>query len=1035
MLALPASPKQDVDGMKDKTELTSKLHRAASTRLWRPATSVLSALLLLVYLFSTGQVQAQQKQAQQDQNRFVRVELGAHSGPVRRIDVSERFSLVATASDDKTVRIWDYRAGTLRHVLRPQVGSDETGRMYGVAIHPSEDLIAVGGTTGGPDRGHQILLFQLTTGRLLSAIDARAGHVKDLRWAGDGRLIFAIYDGSHGVRAFNRAGKLVYEERFSAPSYGLDTGRTGQLAVAAYDGQIRLYQSNGETVRPLKTFASQFPYPRSVAFSPDDRLLAVGYRGSRKDQGAPTIYDANTGAQVLQIEKPDSGLGDMRAVSWSGNGNQLIAGGSRYTTEGEHALYVFDARNGEFISKTIVAGNSITDLIQTSSQSIYASFDGTWGTIQNQHVMLSVGGNLPDFRGPENLRISADASKISVSFANGEKPAWFDVSDRQLILGSPPGDLETPKIKNGFFDSSEWQNTRQPKIFGESIPMLGAEISRSIAYLPQKAGALLGTSKRFKRLNTDGQVIWDVFAPGEVWAINISENGKVAVTTQSDGTVRWWTTADGKNFLSMFLMAQGRWVIWTADGFFDADIGADRLAGWAVNRYDAPLSDYFSLNRFREKYNRPDKIHEALTVALDQHRFRSTENATDGQPVSAEPAPLPTPPVVELGSLATPVLANQQVSIPVSVRSDAAASLELRIDGRPVGNATASSQATSGQPITTLSVPAPEPGSTIQVIAKNAAGASEPLSFQVPVIKPVNSNVIQAAALTPVPAVPPAVVTGVAAEQTAALAIVEAAAQRAARPAGDKPRLFILAIGVSDYQRQEYRLELAAKDASDFSTVFTSQPNEFYSQINSRLLVNQDASRQGIEQGLAWLRESVTEKDVGIVFLAGHGLNAADGRYYYLPWDGKHESLSTTSVPESTLRNTLGTIKGKALLFVDTCHAGRAIGLFSTAKRELTRLANDLAAAENGVIVFASSTAGQLSEESDVWQNGAFTKALVDGLLGNADFRSTGRVTYKGLDFFVSSEVSKLTETRQTPVTISPVGLPDFSLTKVVARR
>lgn len=992
------------------------------------------------------------------QERHIRVELGSHGGPVRRIAVSDQFKMVATASDDKTVRIWDLNTGALRHILRPRVGADETGRMYGIAIHPTEDLLAVGGTTGTGQKRHEVLLFQLTTGQLVSTFDARAGHIKDLRWSGDGSLLFAIYDGSHGFRAFNRAGSMVFEENFTSPSYGLDASQSGLVAVGAYDGYVRLYQTNGGTVRAIKKFKPAYPFPRSVAFSPDDRLLAVGYRGSQKDQGAPTIYDANSGQRILQMERPDSGLGDMRAVNWSADGSQLIAAGSRYVTERQHPIYVFNARSGDFISKTTVASNSITDLTHSASQSVYASFDGTWGTLQNGNVMLSVGGNLPDFRGPKNLKISPDAKKFAVGFANGQRPAWFDFAERRLIQTQAPSDLVESKTKNGFFDSSKWKNTRQPKVFGAQIKLLGAEISRSISFMPNDAGALLGTSKRFKKIDSDGRTVWDVPAPGEVWAINVSANGKVAVTTQSDGTVRWWRTDNGTIFLSMFILEQGRWVAWTADGYYDADIGADRMVGWAVNRDEVPLSDYFSLNRFRDQFNRPDKISEALASALGERPAKSANAAPVPQQAATKPAnnskpaasaasrapilataasiALTVPPVVELSSLKTAVTANQQLSIPVSVRSKEAVSLEVRVNGRPVqSTSTAAANTTQpGQPVT-LSTPQPAPGSTVQVIAKSAAGTSEPLSFTVPQVAVVPSPTIVTTTLTPVPAVPAPKITGVTADRgIGAPSSIQIAAQRAKSQA-TAARLFILSIGVSDYERPAYRLQLAAKDATDFSNVFKSQPNEFYSEISSRLLVDADASRANILAGLTWLRESVTDQDIGVVFLAGHGLNAPDGKYYYLPYDGQHENLSNTGVEESVLRDTLGTIRGKSLLFVDTCHAGRAIGQFSTARRELTRLANDLAAAENGVIVFASSTAGQLSEESDVWQNGAFTKALVEGLLGNADFRATGRVTYKGLDYFVSSEVSRLTEARQTPITISPVGLPDFNLTKVLAAR
>jgi uncharacterized caspase-like protein len=157
-------------------------------------------------------------------------------------------------------------------------------------------------------------------------------------------------------------------------------------------------------------------------------------------------------------------------------------------------------------------------------------------------------------------------------------------------------------------------------------------------------------------------------------------------------------------------------------------------------------------------------------------------------------------------------------------------------------------------------------------------------------------------------------------------------------------------------------------------------------------------------------------------------VNTAGGTYYFVPHDGDLQRLEATGVPESAVRDALRAIRGRTLFFVDTCHAGNVVGTYRNASRELARFANSLASAENGVVVFASSTGRQNSEESDDWGNGAFTKALVEGLGGKADLTRKGLVTFKALDFFVSEEVRRLTGGRQTPVTIIPVGVPDFAL-------
>jgi len=115
------------------------------------------------------------------------------------------------------------------------------------------------------------------------------------------------------------------------------------------------------------------------------------------------------------------------------------------------------------------------------------------------------------------------------------------------------------------------------------------------------------------------------------------------------------------------------------------------------------------------------------------------------------------------------------------------------------------------------------------------------------------------------------------------------------------------------------------------------------------------------------------------------------------------------------------------LLFVDTCHSGNVMG----ARRggaDITALVNELTSAENGVVVFASSTGRQYSMEDEAWGNGAFTKALVEGVSGKADYHGKGRITINMLDLYLSERVKELTRGRQTPTTTKPQTIPDFPL-------
>jgi len=244
------------------------------------------------------------------------------------------------------------------------------------------------------------------------------------------------------------------------------------------------------------------------------------------------------------------------------------------------------------------------------------------------------------------------------------------------------------------------------------------------------------------------------------------------------------------------------------------------------------------------------------------------------------------------------------------------------------------------------------------------------------------------------------------------------------------PKLYVLAIGLSQYKNAAFNLDFAAKDATDFSRALALQKGSLYRDVEVRLITDKQATKDDVLDGLEWLKREVTARDVGVLFLAGHGLNDNAGNYYFLPHDGNPEQLLRTGVAHNDIKLTLNNIAGKALFFIDSCHSGNALGTAKT--RGLTvdvnAIVNDLASAENGVIVFAASTGRQYSRESPDWGNGAFTKAVVEGLMGKADFRKTGIITHKALDFYVAERVKELTKGLQSPVSIAPQGVSDFPI-------
>ena len=131
------------------------------------------------------------------------------------------------------------------------------------------------------------------------------------------------------------------------------------------------------------------------------------------------------------------------------------------------------------------------------------------------------------------------------------------------------------------------------------------------------------------------------------------------------------------------------------------------------------------------------------------------------------------------------------------------------------------------------------------------------------------------------------------------------------------------------------------------------------------VLHDAQATKGNILDGLEWLQRQVTQKDVAVLFFAGHGINDPNGVFYFLPVDADLERLKRTGISQSDITSTVTMIAGKVLVFIDACHSGNLMG--KTKRRGLvvssSAVVNELASAENGAVVFSSSTGRQYSQE------------------------------------------------------------------------
>lgn len=953
-----------------------------------------SSVLLLLFIPDGLGVTAAQT-GEPSHEPILRIETGMHTGAITRVGIDRAGKFLVTGSPDNTARVWSLPTGNLIRILRVPIGITKEGKLWAVAISPDGNTIAAGGLGSVSFPYQEIYIFDRASGRLLHRLSGFTTPAQHLVFSPDGAQLAAAVGPPEGVFMWRTRDwvEIGRGATYADGSYNSDFDHTARLVTSCADGSIRIYDRNLKLLN--KQAAPSGRQPFGVRFSPDGQKIAVGYTDTPKVD----VLSAETLALLYSADTSDLRVGSLATVAWSNDGKMLYAGGLLLRDGGNLIRGWSDGGRGPYVDTLATGPTTIFDIETLPSGGIaFVGAEPSWGILDERHRrVLFTGGETIDFRiSAMALRTDETASTISFLHKAFEPPAVLRVSDRSLSFDSPTGvNLALPIISSPRVFVTDWFNSFAPRVNSVALRLDPRELSRGLAIAPDGERFLLATNYFIHLFDRNGTELGRLLTPGDTWAVNISANGRFAIAAFSDGTIRWYSLTSGQETLAFFLHADRKlWVLWTPSGYYDASPGAEELIGWHVNNGKDQAADFFAVGQFRSTYYRPDVVSKVLRAGDEQLAVKEANEET-GRKQREVSVAQQLPPVVEIIS---PGDGSEVSATDVTVRfrlrspsGEPVTGFKALIDGRPAGvrQLTQGIQATSTDDTRELRLTVPEHDSEITVIAENRFTSSAPATVRVRYRAKVTR--------------PETLVV--------------------------KPKLYILAVGVSHYADSKFNLKLADKDANDFVKAMRAQKDRLYREVVVKLLTNEQATKDEVLDGLDWIRQETTANDVAMVFFAGHGVNDQNNYYYYCPYNVDPSRLLRTGVAFSDIKNTVSAIAGKALFFVDTCHSGNSIGL-STRRGplDINIVINELSSAENGVVVFSAATGSESSYERDEWNNGAFTKALVEGLGGAAAIGDTGRITYNMLNVYVSERVKELTKGQQHPTMISPQTVPDFPI-------
>ncbi len=940
---------------------------------------VLGSLFCFASLLTAGQATAQ---AGPPPEPILRLATEQHTATVHAVAVRSDGTIIATTGDDKTIRLWRGSDGAALDTIRIPIGPGEEGLLYSLAFAPSGKFLLAGGISGRSWGGRNfVYIIRPESGKIAARLPV-SGSVSRITYGSyndEARIAIALSASTGGgIQIRDAKLRTVFQDiELSGNPKWIDFAQNGDLLAVMGGGELVVYDAETFAKRTHKLTGTS---PAVVRPSPDGEMAAIGYF-DRRAIDVLSLEDFRT----ISTLSGGFAAGDphLNAATWrigDDGAAELWAGGAFADTSGRTIVRRWrDVTDSTDYQDVAVVDDVITAL-ETSPNGdvIYAAADPAWGVIKPdlkvRHAGVRQGA---DFKLVYDrlFAISPAGDKIAFNFEQGGEigDVVFD-----LDLGRTSEVLDanlTMDIKDNWRKPSPpdglegWRVSEKPMFRGKAI-RLGL-YERSVSADTLGNGFVIGGDRGIYVFNADGEsrarIRMEVATFG---VVGLSENRFIGA--MGDGTLRWFELVDDKIVQkgAFFYARNGkRWLAWLPDGRFDhSENGGQELAGYHINRSAKEAADWIEFSQLYRARYAPGVVRAVLTgkasVAANEAFFKPAQ-----------------PPKVELLEFC-PVIGGVTVDC---------ADAKLAKRGF-----------TAIEDSAIVEIVEPQTGSTARRLPAEAeavilrfkvTGVNGALS-KIDVFQNQRTTGAKTRGLAPIEDKAEVGEGEVLIERRAPLRdglntlqvrvydregvygqSVELDLFRPAVGQTAQPNLYVLAVGVNDYEGGFASLEFAQTDAKAVADTVNAASPTAYGEVIIQPIFDKDATRDSIVAAIRKLADYSNENDSIVVYLAGHGIQTQDGLYRFITSDvASAEDILNLSLDQQTLISALGEIKAQnLLLMLDTCYSGafpaETAGTISN---------------ETGLMVLSASNTVEEALDGYDGNNGVFAYALLKALGGGA---------------------------------------------------